>query len=192
MVEAPLYGTLQGTLPALTYRPQPNFSGIDRLVFTANNGTSTSRRAEVVFEVLPAGADNVTPTVKWTGPENGAIVDSSLQVAILEDGALYTPYIQVQFSEPMAASTINATTVEVKNGQGQVVPVSVQYDATLDQAVVLMHEQGVTGATYTVTVKNGVTDLSGTTMAANYMWSFTFGNLTAGPVNLYLPSLERQ
>jgi hypothetical protein len=192
IVNAPLYGTLEGTLPTLIYRPQPNFSGIDRLVFTAGNGTSTSRQAEVVFEVLASGDDNEAPTVKWTAPKKGAIVAPSVQLAIVEDGSLYTPYIQVQFSEAMAAETVNSTTVEVKDGTGQVVPVSVQYDATLDQAVVLMHEAGKSGVTYTATVKSGVTDAAGNPLAAAHVWSFTFGEGTDVAGNVFLPSLKRQ
>ena len=178
LVNSPLYGTLTGTPPALTYTPQANFAGIDRLTFTANNGTSTSRLAEVVIEVLPAGNDSTPPTVKWTGPENGAVVNGSQQVAFHDSGALYTPYIQVQFSEGLAAGTVNTTTVEVKNGAGQLVPVSVQYDATIDQAVILMHEQGVTDMTYTVTLKPGITDLTGNPLAT-YSWNFRFGEAGA-------------
>jgi uncharacterized repeat protein (TIGR01451 family) len=191
LAETPLYGELTGTPPALTYTAHPTFAGIDRLRFTADNGTVTSRTGEVVIEVLPAGGDSTAPSVKWTGPTAGATIDSSELVANLADGGLYSPYIQIQFSEAMAAATINTTTVEVKDGAGQIVPVSVQYDATLDQAVVLMHEQGESGATYTVTVKTGVTDLSGNPLAANYVWSFHFGNLRADTPNLYLPSTHR-
>ena len=191
LVDAPLYGTLAGTAPTLTYTPQANFAGIDRLTFTANNGIATSRLAEVVIEVLPGAGDGLAPTVKWTGPTNGATVDSSQLVANLEDGALYTPYLQVQFSEAMAVATINSTTIEVRDGDGQTIPSSVQYDATLDQAVILMQQAGQSLATYTVTVKNNVTDLAGTPMAANYVWTFIFGDLTVEAPNVYLPFTQK-
>jgi hypothetical protein len=191
VVDAPLYGALTGNAPVLTYTPQPNFAGLDRLIFTANNGTSTSRQAEVVIEVLSAGGDGIAPTVKWTGPTNGAVINSSLRVAVHENGSLYAPYIQIQFSEPMAPGSINATTVEVKNGAGQVVPISVQYDPSLDQAVALMQEQGQANSTYTVTVKQGATDLAGTPLAAEHVWSFQFGNLAESQGELFMPMLAR-
>lgn len=186
----PVYGTLAETAPTLTYTPDPNFAGLDRLVYTASNGTSTSRLAEVIFEVLPVG-NGLAPTVEWTSPANGGVVNSSLQVAVREEGSLYTPYIQIQFSEPMAGNTINSTTVEVKDGTGRVVPSSVQYDPTLDQAVLLMHEQGQSGVTYTVTLKTGITDLSGAALAANYVWNFQFGDLSVPTPNVYFPFVER-
>ena len=192
VVSAPVYGTLSGNAPTLTYTPQPNFAGIDRVRFTANNGSTTSRVAEVVIEVLPAGSDDVAPTVKWTGPTNGEVVNYSQLAAHLEDGTqLFTPYLQIQFSEAMAAGTIISNAVEVKNGAGQIVPISVQYDATVDQAVVLMHQIGQAEATYTVTVKKSVTDLAGTPMATDYVWNFQFGSLVAETPNLYLPFTQR-
>jgi hypothetical protein len=185
-VTSPRYGTLSGTSPTLTYTPNANFSGLDRLLYTASNGSSTSRLAEVVFEILPV-SNGIAPTVKWVSPANGEVVNSSLQVALLDDGSLYTPHIQVQFSEPMAASTLNTTTVEITDSTGRVVPSSVEFDPTLDQIVLFMREPGVSGTTYTVTLKAGITDATGTALAANYVWNFKFG----GTPNIYFPFLQR-
>jgi hypothetical protein len=193
LLDRPVYGALAGTAPSLTYTPQPNFVGIDRLVFTASNGASTSRQAEVVIEVLPAAGDSTPPTVKFTNPTNGSVVDASEHVATHASGPLYTPYIQIQFSEAMKATSVTSNTIEVKDGEGQVVPVSVQYDATVDQAVLLMHKPGVDGATYTVTVKTDVTDESNNKLAAPYVWSFSF-DLTENPVQenrIFLPITRR-
>jgi len=61
----------------------------------------------------------------------------------------------------------------------------------LDQAVALMQEQGQANSTYTVTVKQGATDLAGTPLAADYVWSFQFGSLTEGPGEIFMPLLAR-
>ena len=45
--------------------------------------------------------------------------------------------------------------------------------------------------TYTVTVKQGATDLAGTPLAADYVWSFQFGSLTEGPGEIFMPLLAR-
>jgi hypothetical protein len=193
LLDRPVYGTLAGTAPQLTYTAQANFVGIDRLLFTASNGASTSRQAEVVIDVLPAAGDATPPTVKFTNPANGGVVDASEHVATHVNGPLYTPYIQIHFSEAMKATTVTSNTIEVKNDAGQLVPISVQYDATVDQAVLLMHRPGVDGATYTVTVKTDVSDASNNKLAAPYVWSFSF-DLTQNPVQgnqLFLPVTRR-
>lgn len=59
VVSQPLFGTLSGTPPILTYLPSTNFSGTDALEFVATDGTLTSVAARVTFNVMPV---NDAPT----------------------------------------------------------------------------------------------------------------------------------
>lgn len=59
----PLHGALTGTSPDLQYVPNPNFHGVDRFTFAADDGVLSSATAEVVLRVapvndLPVGADS--------------------------------------------------------------------------------------------------------------------------------------
>ena len=53
VVTAPQHGTLNGTAPALSYRPTRGFSGEDSLTFVVSDGQLTSARAVVTFRVTP-------------------------------------------------------------------------------------------------------------------------------------------
>ncbi|MGJ8677949.1 MAG: Ig-like domain-containing protein [Akkermansiaceae bacterium] len=53
----PTYGTLSGTAPSLVYTPLENFSGVDSINFTVNDGAETSGSAIVIFEVMDDEAD---------------------------------------------------------------------------------------------------------------------------------------
>jgi PKD repeat protein/cytolysin (calcineurin-like family phosphatase) len=47
----PAHGTVQGTLPSLTYVPAPGFNGSDRFAYLASDGLATSEPATVAIEV---------------------------------------------------------------------------------------------------------------------------------------------
>lgn len=53
VVDGPAHGTLAGTMPELTYRPETNYNGGDELVYVANDGTEDSAPATVRFTVRP-------------------------------------------------------------------------------------------------------------------------------------------
>jgi hypothetical protein len=128
IVDAPRYGTLTGTAPNLTYTPDSRFAGLDRLIFTASNGTMTSRQAEIGIQVMPDPNDNSRPTVKWTSPANGAAIAGSEPIFSNEETTLYSPYIQIQFSEAMKAETIVSNAFLVKDFTGRTIPVRMIYD----------------------------------------------------------------
>jgi uncharacterized repeat protein (TIGR01451 family) len=189
VVDGPLYGELTGTPPNLTYKPAPGFVGLDRFTFVANNGTSTSREAEVQIEVLPNPNDHSAPTLLWTAPENGSRVDAAMTLAT-GGVPLYTPRIQLQFSEAMNASTVTTATIQLKI-DGQPTPIDVQYDRTTDQAVLLLQTAPKPNAPYVVTVGTGVKDLAGNALATPFVLTFTTGNFAqpAGGV-LFLPNVQ--
>ncbi|MEZ4683724.1 MAG: Ig-like domain-containing protein [Caldilineaceae bacterium] len=85
--------------------------------------------------------------------------------------------VTIVFDEPMDPATINGTTLELRDGNNNLVAATVSYDggsqtATIDPTAPL----GI--SSYAVTVKGGasdprVKDLAGNALANPYSWSFT-------------------
>lgn len=51
IVQPPAHGVLSGTLPALTYSPNPDYNGTDQFSFSASDGISTSNVALISFTI---------------------------------------------------------------------------------------------------------------------------------------------
>ncbi len=51
VVVAPVYGTLSGEAPYLSYTPNPDFHGDDRFIYVANDGKADSKKALVILHV---------------------------------------------------------------------------------------------------------------------------------------------
>ena len=66
IVNRPRHGTLSGKAPALIYRPNKGFTGIDRLRFRVNDGKSSSATATVRIVVTPV-AKALSGTVTLQG-----------------------------------------------------------------------------------------------------------------------------
>lgn len=102
--------------------------------------------------------DTTAPTVTGTINANGAInVETNTKVV-------------VTFSEAMAPATITTSTFTLKNGT-TVVPGSVSYSgvsAIFTPAITL-----APGTQYTATVTSDTKDVSGNTMANDYVWRWT-------------------
>jgi hypothetical protein len=132
--------------------------------FPSNTYLSENYWVDVVFETGGGGPDTTPPTVTGVSPANGATGVSS--------GANVT----ATFSEPLNASTVNSSTVELRGPGGALVSAAVSYDpttrtATLDPAATLANT-----TQYTATVKggaSGVKDSAGNALAADRVWSFT-------------------
>jgi len=112
----------------------------------------------VVF-VAGCGLETVTvPSVLSTVPANGT---TSVQI---------NSPISVTFSTAMNPATLNSATFTV-TGPGGAVAGSVTYSgttATFTPVAVLAYS-----TVYTGTITNGATNLGGTPMAANFVWTFT-------------------
>ena len=80
IVTPPAHGTLTGTLPNVTYTPDPNFEGEDRFTFRASDGLDSSNLASV--DVWVWGV-NDSPVVNEMQVEVGAngTVDGQLQAS---------------------------------------------------------------------------------------------------------------
>lgn len=83
-IDPPAHGVLRGTLPALTYTPDLNFSGADSFTFRVNAEDDESLPAQVSINVTPTpdlplvfgkvnGRAEATSTTHWT-PEAGEMI----------------------------------------------------------------------------------------------------------------------
>jgi hypothetical protein len=101
---------------------------------------------------------NGAPSVLTTGPANAAI------------GVARNPSITATFSEPMNATTLNATTFVVMNGSTPV-PGTVTYAGN---TVTFTPTDALASNTlFTATISTDVTDAAGTHLGAAKVWHFT-------------------
>ena len=131
-----------------------------------DSGNIESIGAGVGVVVVAPGADVTPPTVTAVSPAAGA---SHVSV---------TPIITAAFSEPMDPTTINSTTVELRDAANVLVAATVTYSnatntATLDPTGLLAYS-----TTYAVTIRGGpagarARDVAGNAMAGNHQWTFT-------------------
>ena len=189
IVEEPLYGALTGVAPTLVYTPMVTFSGLDRFTFQASNGITESRPAEVSILVHPWSGDTTPPEIEWTKPKDGALIEEIIATPVLTDavGPAYAPFPLVQFSEVISATTVTTETVQMVD-DGQPVAISVKYDGTVNQAIIILREPLQYNTQYTVTVGQGVKDLIGNPLEADYTWSFSTGSPSS---QIYLPVVLR-
>ncbi|MEO8062817.1 MAG: DUF4082 domain-containing protein [Pseudomonadota bacterium] len=131
--------------------------------FPTSSFGATNYWVDLVFQNV-TGPDTTAPTITLRQPASGA-TNVALNGAVL-----------VTFSEAMNASTINSSTIELRNAGNTLIPASVSYSgnvATLTPTSAL-----VNSAIYTVTVRGGATDprvkdAANNALIANDSWSFT-------------------
>lgn len=107
-------------------------------------------------------ADIIPPTVSSSDPASGAT-----NVAINKT-------IAISFSETMNPTTINGTTIVVKQGSS-VVSGTVAYSGTT--ATFTSGSNFKANTTYSCTISTSAKDLAGNAMGNNYTWSFTTGSV---------------
>lgn len=117
---------------------------------------------------------NVTPASPTTPPSTPTNTAATLSVTAITPaaGAINVPLssvIQMVFSSPANASTVNSTDIQVTNPKA--VAGSVSFDATTNTATFTPSASLVADSTYTVKV-SGVTSSSGAAMASPFTWSF--------------------
>jgi len=189
VVDPPGRGTLSGTPPDLTYTAPAGFSGLDPFTFRASNAITDSRPAEVTVVVVPDPADTTPPTVGWTVPRNNAVVGPISAAPVFTDtnGPAYTPYVFAGFDEAIDAATVTTDTVRITGPDGAAVPLTVSYSGITGEAVVVLRRPLEPATQYTVRVTQGIKDLAGNPMAADFTWTFR----TAGGAYVYLPLVMR-
>ena len=188
VLEEPLNGTLSGTAPDLVYTPAENATGLDRFTFKVSGAGQESRPAQVQILIDPSG-DTAPPVVRWTYPADGAaeVVISASPVFTDQVGPVWGPLPFAQFSEAMDEETVTDAMVQVLDGTGQAVPVSVTYEGVTRRMMIYPRQALQGGMEYTVTVAAGVKDLAGNPMAASHTWSFR----TREENTIYLPVVLR-
>lgn len=125
--------------------------GIGYAFFSASQGTFTATY----------GSDVVPPSVVSTSPANSAV------------GVLMSATVVANFSEPLNASTINASSFVLRDASNNLVPASVVYTSSNNRATLTPNAPLAGSTVYTATISTAVKDVSGLPMAANYVWSFT-------------------
>ena len=111
-------------------------------------------------EAAPEVADNIAPTVVFTSPVNGA---ADVHV---------NQKVSVAFSKDMDPATFTSETFSLKQGG---TPVAGEVTLTDATATFAPAREFVKGKTYTALVTTRAKDLSGNSLASNYMWEFTAG-----------------
>ncbi|WP_292456262.1 DUF4082 domain-containing protein, partial [Methylibium sp.] len=132
--------------------------GVEYAFFAADAGTY----------VATYGADAAGPAVSTVTPASGAA------------GVSVSAKVTATFSEAMIASTINASSFELRNSANALIGATVSYDAGTRRATLAPLSALAASETYTATVRGGaagprVTDAAGNALAANVSWSFTTG-----------------
>ena len=158
-----------------TLTPSAALSGLSTYAATVRGGGTDPRVKDSAGNALvansswsftTAAADTTPPTVTARTPAAGAT------------GVTTTSTVTVTFSEPMDPSTINTSTIELRNPSSVLVAATVSYDAGTRVATLTPSSALAGSATYTATVRGGgtdprVKDLAGNALAANSAWSFT-------------------
>src|SRR3989442_14176860 len=105
---------------------------------------------------------DVAPTVTAQAPPNGAT------------GVPLTTTVSATFSKPMNAASITTATFTLRAaGAAANVPATVTLDATGTIATLTPTTPLALGTLYTATVAATVTDVAGTALGTNSVWSFT-------------------
>ena len=86
--------------------------------------------------------------------------------------------IQAYFSEALDVTTINATTFELRDSVGSLIPATVSYDAQNMIATLTPNNPLPAATAFTATLLGGgtdprVKDVAGNALAADYVWSFS-------------------
>lgn len=188
IVEKPRYGALSGMAPDVIYTPMANFTGLDRFAFRVNNGVIDSNPATVEIEVLPGETDITPPTVRSTWPISGAVAAPIAGQAAYSDavGSVYAPVVRIYFSEPLAESSVQSGTVQLRDGLDQPLLATLTYDREAYLAVLTPRARLLPNSTYWIYVASAVTDASGNPLGSDYRASFTTDSL-----DVHLPIISR-
>jgi hypothetical protein len=173
VTETPLYGTLSGTPPALTYTPGDWFVGTDRFLFTVANGGRVSEAAEVTVEVGPSPDDDTPPAVTAVFPEDGAELAADNGLAYADSrGTVYPPTLMVQFAESLDPASVGSGSLSLKSPGGATVTTDLTYDAA-NRRLLLLVRQPWSWGTHTLTLAAGLRDLAGNATDGEETWRFT-------------------
>ena len=78
-------------------------------------------------------------------------------------------------------------TLRLAGPDGTAIPVTVFYSAMTGEAMALMRQPLQPATTYTVRATQGIKDLAGNPLAADFIWTFRTAGGGNGNVHVYLP-----
>jgi hypothetical protein len=164
----PLHALANGTSPNGVYQYGAS-------AFPSSSWNAANYWVDVVFNT-GAGPDTTPPTVMSTVPADGA---KSIPPSAS---------ITARFSETLTASTVNASTFQLRDPLNNLVGANVSYDAASSTATLAPTAALEPETVYTARLLGGATDprikdAAGNALAANYVWSFTTGSLPTGFVD---------
>jgi hypothetical protein len=131
--------------------------------FPTSNYQGSNYWVDVVF-ATSVGPDTTPPTIVSLSPGNGA------------SGVAVNAPIGVTFNEPLAAGTVNASTLVLRDAGNNLVPSSVSYNVASRTATLTPNANLAYSGTYSATISggaSGVTDLAGNPLAADRTWTFS-------------------
>ena len=140
--------------------------GFQYAMFRVTNGNY-----EVSYE-----SDSDSPSITERAPASG------------QSGVGLNTNVSVTFSEAMDASTINSSTITLRDSSYNFVAATVSYNASSFTAVLTPSAPLAPLTTYTVTVKGGaggVADISGNPLTSDEVWSFTTTQASAATFSIW-------
>ena len=149
-VGAPAHGTLAGTAPNLTYRPETNYFGPDSFTFSLSDGQTNSGTATVSITVVsvndpPVAKIVVSPLVQLPGITNRVVI-----AEICGDAEVV---LDASGSSDVENDPLTYSWVEGTNVFAQGVTVTNEFDPGVHELVLLLSDgQATTRETVTVEV----------------------------------------
>jgi methionine-rich copper-binding protein CopC len=140
----------------------------------AKDSAGNALVADFVWSFTTAAVDTTPPTVSVTSPVNGAT------------GVSGTDNVTATFSEAMDATTISASTVELRDVSDAPVEGVVTYNSATRVVTINPTPTLASAGVYTVVVRGGtadprVKDVAGNALLASATWSFTVAGDSTPP-----------
>jgi hypothetical protein len=168
ITQEPLYGTLTGTPPEVTYTSMDHFSGQDEFYYTVGNELIDSDPAKVIITVAPNPADATPPEISDTYPKAGAVNVHFDLTPVSDDPVIYRPIIAAEFSEPIDPTTVTDATLVVNGLAGDVI-----YAENPPGAYFVPTDPLDPSTTYQARLTTGIRDKNGNALTFDYVWTFT-------------------
>jgi hypothetical protein len=131
--------------------------------FPTDTFGSSNYWVDVVFDTM-AAPDTTAPAIAATSPAANA------------SNAAVTGPVTVRFNEALNGASVNSSTFELRDAAANLVGAAVSYDQLTREARLQPTIPLAYSSSYSPTIKggaNGVRDLAGNALAANYTWTFT-------------------
>jgi hypothetical protein len=172
--------TLTGTLFAPGSTVALSGTGVTVTNLAVVSSTSMTATFTIALNAL-AGAQNVTVTnaVGTSGPQTFTVNALPPTVTFTNPANLATSIpinrkIAATFSKPMDSTTITAATFTLAGG-GTTVAGTVTYSAAGNVATFAPTANLAANTLFTATITTGAKDLSGTSLASSFVWTFSTG-----------------